>query len=204
METIKLVPDLSGKQIKNIAEKAYCDLNAEDLFPVPIDKILELKLGYSIIPIPRLKKDLDIDSFITKDKELYIDEEIYMAENNQRYRFSLAHELGHITLHETLFKHINAIDDFVLFYKTTPDYILGKLESQSDRFASFFLCPYKYIDIAIRNFVIKPYADSGIKNINKDKTKEAVEYQIAKIANYFNVSSKAMMVRMARYFENNL
>ncbi|GBR77045.1 hypothetical protein NO2_1501 [Candidatus Termititenax persephonae] len=205
MESINYVQNLAKEQIKKSAECAYNALNENDIFPVPIDRILEMRLGYRIIPILRLKMDLGIDSFITKDKELYIDENTYMAANSQRYRFSLAHELGHIFLHGKLFENISCLADFISFYKTISGYILDTIEMQANSFASFFLCPYNRISTAIQEFIIKPFNNYGIKEVSLSDIEEiAYTYQIAKIAEYFAVSNQAMSIRMIKYFRDKL
>ncbi|MDR2429152.1 MAG: ImmA/IrrE family metallo-endopeptidase [Candidatus Margulisbacteria bacterium] len=204
MDAINAKYNFSKKQIKDSAETAYKTLNSDDIFPVPIDEILEIRLGYSIIPIPRLKLDLDIDSFITKNQELYIDEAIYMARNNQRYRFSFAHELGHIFLHDTFFNNITCLNDLISAYKNISPDMLTNIETQANQFASFFLCPYGKIIWAIKNFVIKEFNDFGVQPANDDIEEAALNFQISKIAGYFAVSNHAMTIRMINYFKNKL
>jgi Zn-dependent peptidase ImmA (M78 family) len=54
--------------------------------------------------MPGLHTLIETDGFITSDlKEIYVDESVYTKWPN-RYRFTLAHEVGHAILHRDLFR----------------------------------------------------------------------------------------------------
>jgi len=201
MECIKPIRFLSNKEIKKSAETAYASLNRENIFPVPIDNIIE-GMGFIIIPIHRLKMDMGIDAFINKRKELYIDYDSYMS-NSYRYRFSMAHELGHFFLHSDIFNDIDDIPSFINFYNSTSPNVLDMIESQANTFASFFLCPYNHVKDAIQKFIIEPMIKA---KITKDKTfiADAANYKIDAIAKYFMVSSQAMSIRLSKFFDKNI
>jgi len=74
-------------------------LNPTRVIPVPIEEIAEFKLGVNIIPIPNLQKTFEVEGFISSDlQNIYVDQFI-LYERPTRYRFTLAHEIGHIFLH---------------------------------------------------------------------------------------------------------
>ena len=70
--------------------------------PVPIIDIIELDLGLEVIPIIGLMPKIDIDGFLAKDlTTIYIDSNIYRDPRQEnRLRFTFAHELGHLILHQ--------------------------------------------------------------------------------------------------------
>ncbi len=70
--------------------------------PVPIIDIIELKLELTPIPVPNMLKSIDVDAFLSNDlKSIYVDQDIYFDDRYlNRLRFSLAHEVGHLILHE--------------------------------------------------------------------------------------------------------
>ena len=74
--------------------------------PVPIEEIIEFELGFDIIPTPNMQRDFDVEGFTTfKGKSIYVDDFIY-KNRHYRYRFTLAHEVGHIVLHKSLLEGI--------------------------------------------------------------------------------------------------
>ncbi len=72
--------------------------------PVPIEKIVDNQFKIDILPAPDLRDDeLCIDAFITSDfSAIWVDEYVVDHRHN-RYRFSLAHELGHYLLHQEVY-----------------------------------------------------------------------------------------------------
>ena len=94
---------LSWAEIREKAEqfrKYY--VNPTDKVPVPIIDIVEFDLGLEIIPKPRLKVTCDLEAFLSKNlTTIYIDQSLYMSSRYEnRLRFTLAHEVGHLILHK--------------------------------------------------------------------------------------------------------
>jgi len=57
-----------------------------------------------IVPMPGLHALIETDGFITSDlREIFVDEFVYQSRLG-RYRFTLAHELGHSVLHRDVFR----------------------------------------------------------------------------------------------------
>lgn len=80
--------------------------NKENKFPIPIEEIIDNILEMDIIPLPNLEKVFNTTGLLTSDlKHIYVDEWVY---NNQetRYRFTLAHEVGHRILHPKIYKSL--------------------------------------------------------------------------------------------------
>ena len=75
-----------------------------DGIPVPIEEIVEFELGMDIVPTPGLHQFLEVDGFITSDlREIWVDQFVYDSRPG-RYRFTLAHEVGHSILHADIFQ----------------------------------------------------------------------------------------------------
>lgn len=70
--------------------------------PVPIIEIVELDLGIDVNPIAGLQSRCDLDAFLERDlSTICIDHDLYMETRQEnRLRFTLAHELGHLVLHK--------------------------------------------------------------------------------------------------------
>ena len=112
--------------------------------PVPIEKIVEFGFGMDIVPIPGLQSGFDVVAYITRDrKEIRVDQYVFES-RERRYRFSLAHEMGHFILHPGLFDYLR-FDDVTAWKKALTDSIPEKeyrfLEWQANCFAGLVLVP---------------------------------------------------------------
>lgn len=68
--------------------------------PIPIEDIVEIKLGLKLILLPNLVRDFSVNAFInTKFDSIVVDEYIY-TKQPERTRFTIAEELGHMVLHK--------------------------------------------------------------------------------------------------------
>lgn len=83
-------PDITEK-----AREFLQNYNAHQDIPVNIEAIIENKLDMNIIPFPNLQRDFSVEGFSSSDfSDIYVDEFIY-RNVSVRYRFTLAHEVGH-------------------------------------------------------------------------------------------------------------
>lgn len=139
-------PKLKWEFIREKAEefrRKY--VNPIDLVPVPIIEIVELKLGIQLIPKAGLKRRIDIDGFLTNDlKNICIDLDVYMDERQiNRLRFTYAHEVGHLILHENEIKQCDfrTIEDWIHFHEDFLKDDLNWIEQQAYEFAGRLLVP---------------------------------------------------------------
>ena len=138
----------SPDQINEIAEYFLSNYHSSSSLPVPIEEIIEFQLGIDIIPVPGLRDcfenmGLDIDAFISSDfKSITVDS--YMQEHREnRYRFTLAHEIGHMLLHKDIYAHFkfSSIEDWLRAIKEMPLKEREMGEWQSNEFAGLILVP---------------------------------------------------------------
>ena len=75
------VPFKNHDYIEKAAKDFLKKYHPEDTYPIPIEDIIELKMGIDIIPIPGLSEAIDgIGGFISSDlSNISIDEYIYMC-----------------------------------------------------------------------------------------------------------------------------
>ncbi len=140
-------PILSYEKINIYAENFLKDYGIDNELPVPIEKIVEFKLGIDIIPFPDLQRNFDIEGFISRDfKGIYVDEYIY---NNRptRYYFTLAHETGHYVIHKELIEHIRplSVSAWKDFIDEVNNEVYGWLEYQAYAFGGLLLVPRKFL-----------------------------------------------------------
>jgi len=118
--------------------------HASRKLPVPIEEIVEFGLRLDIVPVPGLQSSFDVVAYITHDrKEIRVDQYVLESREN-RYRFSLAHELGHLVLHPDLFEYLH-FDNIAAWKAAITDSIPEReyrfLEWHANCFAGLILVP---------------------------------------------------------------
>lgn len=124
-------------------------------FPIPVDLIVEIELGCTI---DTFEEKMDILGAIDLyEKIIYINSNSKLVgENDNVYRFTIAHEIGHLELHSTsIIKQLHLIDEQEnkLICRNDDN---SRMEIQANRYAGALLMPrqliYKEIEsIDIRN-----------------------------------------------------
>ncbi|HXF49226.1 MAG TPA: ImmA/IrrE family metallo-endopeptidase [Verrucomicrobiae bacterium] len=126
--------------------------------PVPIEQIIEFDLEMNIIPLPNLYRQFSINGFLTSDfEEIYVDE-IQFSKYNEKYRFTLAHELGHFVLHKDSFKDVSvtSLQEYVGWHKMADNDDIGWFETHGNWFAEQLLVPSQQL-VAVYESVIKKH-----------------------------------------------
>lgn len=134
---------LSYNKIGELANDFLSKYHPDLSLPIPIEEIAEQKLKIKIIQEMDLKKDHDVEGFLTADlSTIFIDFNMYMKYEN-RSRFTIAHELGHLVLHGGIFKElaINTVEKLNDFSVKLTDDEYRWLEYQAYSFASHVLVP---------------------------------------------------------------
>lgn len=183
--------------------------HAIDTIPVPIENIIEFDLGLDIIPVPGLLRSHDIDGALSQDfSRIYVDEYVYNERPN-RYRFTLAHEVGHLVLHKTELESdkISSINDWLEYAK----HVVGVgdwFESQAFFFARHVLMPSHHLEVKFNQYL--PEVDLLVEaarnnGINRSRYLDgAVTAMSRKISGAFAVSEDAARVRIVTHKLDNL
>lgn len=117
----------------------------KDKLPVPVLDLAEFDLGMELDPKADLRRAGDIDALLLGDlKTIVVDRDAFMdprAEN--RLRFSVAHEIGHLILHGELYRNLRHADlkAWKQSLKDMPEREYGWLESHAYEFAGRLLVP---------------------------------------------------------------
>ena len=180
------VPFVGNRDIQKQAD-LFRNKTWGNAVPVKIEEIIEIKLKIKVIPIPSLLKLCSVDSQITSDfSSILVDNDCYINSETGRISFSLAHELGHSVLHKNLFESfkITSLEDVILFVRNVPERQYFYLESQANKFASYFLIPRDKLSGIRKNIVAK-------HKLEKIEAKTANSYIANDIARLFQVSYQA-------------
>ena len=107
-------------------------------FPVDVEAICD-DLGIGIMPIIDLSKTFRVDAFISANfKSIYVDSRVF-ERGSHRYRFSVAHELGHFVLHRKYCPYVTKnLDEWFQFFRR---FINDYAEFQANYFAGSLLVP---------------------------------------------------------------
>jgi len=189
------IPYKSKEEIKLIATDFYNRYKRNDIVPVPIERIVEDDLNKDIIPVPGLRDGYNIDGFITNNfKAIYVDNELIECYEN-RYYFTLAHEIGHEQLHSDVYSKFffNNIEEWESIKTQFPDKFYRRLEIQANIFAGIFLVP--------DNHLFREYtkAIKLMNDINIEETEFSDilnDYIATYMSSMFKVSSTTLKIRI--------
>jgi Zn-dependent peptidase ImmA (M78 family) len=143
---------LSYEQIAERTQQILKEYKCESTIPVPVEQLIDNILQINIVPFPNLLRNFEINALTSSDlKTIYVDEYLYTNLEPQ-YRFTLAHEFGHIVLHKYIYEKVSIqrLDDWKRFIIEVDEKEYRKLEIQANNFAGLLLVPQ---DILARYFI---------------------------------------------------
>ena len=193
---------LSYKKIASEASRFLLTFGHGDTIPVPIEEIVEFDLKVDIVPVPGLQNVYDIEGATSSDlSTIYVDDFVY-GNRPTRYRFTLAHEAGHIFLHGDYFRQFNfdSIDRWKEFESQLDPGDHSKLEFQGYAFGGLVLVPPNHLKSAFEEKIteIHPLIDKA-KEIGLQKEAyldAAIDRMASIIAPIFDVSTGVMVRRI--------
>lgn len=196
-------------RLKETAEHILSEASGiETEIPIDIDLLAE-NLGFTIIPVANFKEQITREAFLSPNtKEIFVDQDLYCSPKlENRYRFSIAHEISHYYLHLDYYKSKigrgTSIDKWTKIYSSLPDDDLKLFEYQANVVVGCILIPDSHLDIyfpeALENF--KNKIDQAKENgIDRNSYIDFVLDGIAqKLSQKFNVSNEAMIYRFKDY-----
>lgn len=143
MDWEKEIPYLRPEASRPQADAFLTEHNPEGVLPLPLEEIVEFRLGINIVPIPGLQDRIQSVGYITSDlTEINVDQEV-TERFPARYRWTLAHEVGHLLLHRNVYESqsFRTADGWKLWIRSIPDNIYRRLEAQANTIASQLLMP---------------------------------------------------------------
>src|SRR5579871_4472789 len=138
-----IAPFLPYEKLRSVADAFLKQHHPSGDLPIPIERIVEFKLGLDIVPVPGLQDGFDIDAFITNDlTEIRVDDFI-QQKRPARYRFSLAHEVGHLLIHKDVLSELkfSTIKEWKEAFLAIPEEEYGWIEWQAYCLAGLILVP---------------------------------------------------------------
>jgi Zn-dependent peptidase ImmA (M78 family) len=192
---------LSPEEIEARVQEFLKKVHPENTLPIPIEEIVDLKMGIHIVPTPGMMAVSGVDAVTSHDlKQINIDEEqVYKIPN--RARFTLAHEVAHIVLHKDFIESQN--------FKTEQDwrnFVLNDLhrdpmEVQANMFSAFLLMPSDHLDREFAQAKKELASNPTFKNSKFPDDKTLAPYLAKKLSLKFEVSEKAMDNRLTKWIQ---
>lgn len=193
------VPYINNAEISRRAEefrKTYWDNSV----PVEIEEIIEFKLKIYITPINGLVSECDIDALIKSDwREIFVDTDRFLEERHKnRLRFSLAHEIGHLVLHQSLYHSFNikTKEDFENLYDQIPKDQYGYIETQANKFANYLLIPRQTL-MKEKEKALKKAAEDFHLDFNNIDQSALYSYLAVPLSEIFGVSDEVVQIALS-------
>lgn len=173
--------------------------------PLQIEEIVDLDMGIDIVPVWGLMEQLDIDGFTASDlTRIYVDRSVYEHRIEHRYRFTLAHEVGHVVLHgKTFEKHrFSDLAEYKEFIGSIEEDDRDWLEWQAYSFAGLVLVPSQELEPAFSEQLADPRLERQIRAAQasglarKDYIAHVSERVSERIARRFAVSTYVVEKRL--------
>jgi hypothetical protein len=135
-------PELLEQRAEAFLQKYHPSLE----IPVPIEQIVEFQLKIDVIPFPNLERDFEHHGFAATGGSIYVDERQMMNQEN-RYRFTLAHEVGHLLLHRSLYDaaKVEKLESYLRFQESLTVEEIKALEFQARNFGGRILMPHSRV-----------------------------------------------------------
>ena len=198
------IPYIGNLVIKNKAD-LFRTKYWDEILPVDIEKIIDVNLEINIIPLPDLEKLCNTDALITSDwKSLYIDKDLFEDERRQnRLRFSLAHEIGHLVLHKNFYAilEINSFEDFYKFINSVSAEQYRYLEIQANKFAGHILVPRNLLNNELNKELKRAGQKINIDNLDKLLLKSYIANPLANKVFGISQESKEIILNKFNFFK---
>ena len=173
----------------------------ENTLPIDIESIVELRLGLNIEPEHNLQEELDIDAYLKRDLTgIVVDYKRYMdTRYTNRLRFSFAHEIGHLVLHNNFYSRfpIESLEDWKEFTLNIPDREYGFIEYQANEFAGRLLVPLEDLKRELFNAIV-PIETHGLIDYILVDPSAALSRISPSLSRPFGVSDEVIAKRVER------
>ena len=166
--------------------------------PVKVLDLAEFDLHLDLVPVDRLREELDIDALLMGDrKSILVDKRAFMSPRLEyRLRFSVAHEIGHFILHRDIYAGLQSATaaEWCDYISAIPEVEYGWVEWQAYEFAGRLLVPPEPLRHAFQAAIQSARAAGYSDWLAADEA--ALDYIATRIAPKFGVSAEVIAKRL--------
>jgi Zn-dependent peptidase ImmA (M78 family) len=189
-------PFIRKEELWERAEQIRKQFLEDDKLPKDGELICE-KAGLDVVPTA-MPNVFDCCIIVSRN-ELYVNLNRYLDDRNEnRLRFTFAHELGHFVLHRSILEELSlqTIDDYMEFLDAEKDEAYSRYEFQAHEFAGRLVVPRDILRERFDKLISSVPADQRpVVTRNLDYSKELVS---KKICGDFGVSWIVIAIRLER------
>jgi len=195
-----LPDDVIGEKARSFLE----EIGRLDTLPIDSEAIVEFDLGLDIIPIPGLQQEIGTEAFLSSNLRGISVDQFILENRPNRYRFSLAHELGHLKLHSDIYakSRFNNFQECKEWHNQLSNDDRFWLETHANSFAGHFLVPTahlrkKFFDmLAEARQKIRQCTEIGFSK--EEALDNTIIWISQMICPHFQVSSQVVKIRLER------
>jgi len=142
--TLMTIPYRSYEVVEGIVNDFIEQYHPTRLIPIPIERIVEFGLSIEIVPVLGLTAQFSIEAALSNDfSTIHVDEGV-MKGFEARYRYSLAHEVGHHVMHGDVYpdEGLDSVEAWLAAqreWRASTEY--DRCEGQALDFAGLVLVP---------------------------------------------------------------
>ncbi len=179
------------EDLRRAADEFLATYHPQRSIPVPIEHIIEYDFKMDVVPMPGLRVGFEIDAYLTCDlSEIRVDQSVWESRQN-RYRFSLAHELAHRILHADIFRQLSfsTVGEWRAARGQIAEREYRFIEWHANAFAGFVLVPP---DKLVEQFKI---GEQNLKSVGisiNDAGPPAWDWLVGWLADQFGVSQQVI------------
>lgn len=187
-----VVPFIHEDIIRNLVRDQIAKTYPEGMYHLPLDveELAEVKLGIPLHLVDLPKSILGYANI--QENAIYINAMI--EQQHTRFRFTIAHELGHLTLHRELVKRDDPLLTTLNQSLLAPDNE-SRIEYQANLYAGELLIPTGYLEWLYENH----FKDALIQPSSSKRRAKAHE-MIRWVVQTCDVSRKCARVRLKHHF----
>jgi hypothetical protein len=171
--------------------------------PINIEWIIESVYRTDIIPLPSLQIAFFIEGFSTPSfSAIYVDDYVWKS-NENRYRFTLAHELGHHLMHSKYLSMLggySSVKQWAQVVEQIDPRDHSKMEFQANSFAGLLLVPPNHLETEFVAGLQSLDSELDQARTNGLKRRDYVQYVLEQLAYSlspgFQVSTDVMAKRI--------
>ncbi len=188
---------LGNEEIRKRAEDFLAKYHPTGDIPVPIVDIVEFDLGIEMFPLPSAEKIFGFMAALSSDLKTIVYDENSDRKHPPRFRYTLAHEIGHLVLHSELIQSLDLTskESWKKAISEIDPKMYSRIESQAYVFAEYVLVPTEPLIAAFNRAGQKAQAN-GIDL--REAGESAVSIVAGSIAKEFNVSTAVIEHRICR------
>lgn len=191
------IPYLTYSDIGKRAQDFLSEYHSSLELPIPIEAIIDVKMGLDIVPFPNLYKDFGLSGYLSSDRTAIYVDEIQSDQYEEKYRYTLAHELGHYVLHKSCYEELpfRSPDEYVEWRESITNEEISWFETHGDWFAGYVLVPSCHLETVCHNVIAKHKTTfAKFKKIPEDFW----SYVSNEVATYFEVNPPVVEIRIKK------